>query len=188
MAGEDTKTKLLDVAQGLIQSRGYNAFSFRDLAATVGIRTASIHYHFPSKADLGVALMQRYTSELDEALREIDASGGGAAERLEGFIELYGQTEHHQRICLCGSLAADRDTLPPELRDLVQRYLARSEAWAAATIAAGARDGVFDAEPGRAAALLVASLQGGLIVARGLDARDHIATLKDEFLRRLRPR
>ena len=56
----DTRTQLLDVAQRLVQARSYNAFSFKDLAAEIGIRTASIHYHFRTKGDLGVALMQRY--------------------------------------------------------------------------------------------------------------------------------
>src|SRR5579862_1588267 len=55
-----TRDRILDIAQRLIQSRGYNAFSFDDLAEELDIRTASIHYHFPTKADLGIALLRRY--------------------------------------------------------------------------------------------------------------------------------
>ena len=164
----DTATKLLDEAQLLVQERGFNAFSYKDLAERIGIRTASIHYHFQAKADLGVALMERYHEGLEEALSALDAAGGSARERLRGFIGLYRTTERRGAVCLCGSLASDRETLPPALQDRVAAYLERSQAWVAATLRDGVRKGEFalTGAPKDAAALLVAGLQGGLVLAR----------------------
>ena len=54
-----TKTKIMDTAEGFIVQGGYNAFSFRDIAEAVGIKSASVHYHYPTKADLVSAVMVR---------------------------------------------------------------------------------------------------------------------------------
>ena len=116
MPTKDTKGELLDAAQAMIQERGFNAFSYKDLAEVVGIRTASIHYHFAAKTDLALALMKRYSGELESALAVIDRPGRGARARLERFIDLYRQTAKRGAICLCGSLGADLETLPAALR------------------------------------------------------------------------
>ncbi len=126
--------------------------------------------------------MQRYTAELDAALAEIDATHGGAVARLEAFIALYRKTETRGAICLCGSLASDRETLPAELQTERARYLERSESWAASALALGVERGEFETRPESAAALLLASLQGGLIVSRGLASASRVDTLRTQFL------
>jgi len=164
----DTATKLLDAAQVLVQNRGYNAFSYKDLATTVGIRTASIHYHFPAKVDLGKALMARYSDELEQSLDEIDRKGRTNGAKLKRFIGLYRATQERGAICLCGSLASDLNTLPAELQSDVTAYLDRSEAWVSEKIRDGIRSGEFSSS-GTAASIastLVAGLQGGLILSR----------------------
>lgn len=181
MAPNETANRLLDSAQALIQDRGYNAFSYKDLAEEIGIRTASIHYHFPAKEDLGVALMDRYTSGLDEALAGIDrnAANGKRADspctaRLKSFFKMYAKTESCGSICVCGSLASDRETLPEALQTSVALYVQKSEAWLRKLIEEGMRSGEFDAEAGKPseiAASILASLQGGLILARVRAAR-----------------
>lgn len=163
-----TETQLLDVTQALIQERGFNAISYKDVAEAVGIRKASIHYHFPAKTDLGLALMKRYRSELDQALAQLDQQHQSAKARLRGFIALYRSTLDKQAICLCGSLAADLRTLPEEMQDEVAAYLDRSAAWVASTLRAGVKAGEF-ALTGSAPSLgktLVAGLQGALLMAR----------------------
>ena len=184
MKGNDTSTELLNTAQRLVQERGFNAFSYKDLAEAVGIRTASIHYHFPSKAQLGVAMMERYTSELNLGLAAIDQNGSSSRAKLEEFMALYSETEAAGAICLCGSLASDRETLPEELQESITTYLERSEAWLTATLASGANQGEFRL-PGDAkdlAASLLSSLQGGLIVSRARDGQPMLAIVKKVFL------
>jgi|FLOH01.1.fsa_nt_gi TetR/AcrR family transcriptional regulator, transcriptional repressor for nem operon len=188
MSSEATANKLLDAAQVLIQERGYNAFSYKDLAEDVGIRTASIHYHFPGKASLGLALMERYNDELRLALAGIDGSGRTNKAKLKSFIKLYSDTEARGAICLCGSLASDRETLPEPLQGAVKTYIESSEQWIASTVKDGVRDGEFAyaGRPADAAAALLSSLQGGLILSRARGGTQSLlATLQRVFFRTL---
>lgn len=164
-----TTDQLLDNAQRLIADRGLNAFSYKDLASAVGIKTASIHYHYPAKADLIVALMTRYGTELDGALARIEGRKATHRTRLKALIKLYRDTERNAAICVCGSLAADRESVSDDGQRLIADYLDRTETWITREILAGVAAGEF-ALQGSAkdlAAALVAGLQGGLIVARG---------------------
>lgn len=183
----ETSTRLLDTAEQLIRQRGYNAFSFKDLAENVGIRTASIHYHFPTKADLGTSLMKRYVRQLEEALEAIDRRTGGAKSKLKSFIKLYRDTEAQGAICLCGSLASDVETLPAELQEVVTSYLDRSEGWIAQQIADGVRAGEFGfgGRPAEAATALLSSLQGGLILSRTRSERSVLDPVQRTFFRLL---
>ncbi len=168
MATEDTPNRLLDAAQTLVQERGFNAFSYRDLADSVGIRTASIHYHFKAKADLGKGLMERYRGRLEEALAVIDGKRASSKSKLKAFIGLYKETESRGAICLCGSMASDWETLEPTVQESVSAYLALSEGWVSRELKAGIQAGEYSltGKPSDAAASLVASLQGGLILSR----------------------
>ena len=168
MATHETTTRLLDAAYDLVRRRGFNAFSYKDLAAAVGIRTASIHYHFPTKADLGTALMERYTAELDQALSAIEARHAGVIDQLSAFVDLYRKTEQEGAICTCGSFASDRETLPEALQAGVQGYLGRSERWLIDRLEQAQAAGEIQlAVPAPAfAATLLSALQGGLIVSR----------------------
>lgn len=167
MAKADTREALLDLAQELVQSRGFNAFSFKDLAREVGIRTPSVHYHFETKADLGVALMRRYREDFEDALARFDSRRTARA-RLRALVDLYRDTGESGLACLCGSLAADIQTLPEALRPEITGYLERTETWIAQQIRAGRESGEF--EPGASdrdlAILLVSGLQGALFLGR----------------------
>lgn len=168
MSTTDTATQLLDAAQLLVQERGFNAFSYSDLSEAIGIRTASIHYHFKTKADLGKALMDRYHAELQDVLSGLDRTSRTNKARLKAFIQMYRDTENAGLVCLCGSFAADIETLRDDVQQIVQAYLAETQAWVAKTIAAGAAAGEFDpvGKPADLAASLVSGLQGGLVVGR----------------------
>jgi len=188
MKNAETATQLLDAAQQLVQERGYNAFSYKDLAESVGIRTASIHYHFPAKADLGVALMKRYTEGLSEALNSIDRDARSNKGKLKSFIKLYTETEARGAICLCGSFASDLETLPAVLQEAVAAYIELSESWVADTVKAGVGEAEFGFS-GKArdvASMLLSSLQGGLILsrARGAD-QPLLPTVQRVFLKTL---
>ena len=64
--------RILSEAQRLVQMRGFNGFSYADIAETLGVTKASLHYHFPSKAELGRRLIDRYREDFLAALRAID--------------------------------------------------------------------------------------------------------------------
>lgn len=164
----DTTARLLDAAQRMIQHRGYNAFSYHDLADEVGIRTASIHYHFKTKADMGEALIKRYVDTLETNLANLDRCKRTDRARLKGFIDSYRETSGSDAICLCGSMAADFETMTPAIHQGVRAYLERSELWVKEKIDSGQREGEFDAEGQSCdlAGALLAGLQGALLVTR----------------------
>src|SRR5437660_7946581 len=85
----DTATQILDVAERLAQSRGFNGFSYADVAAELQLTTAALHYHFAGKAELGEALIGRYSDRFSAALDALDASARNAPAKLEGYANLY---------------------------------------------------------------------------------------------------
>ena len=86
----ETAEQILDLAETLIQTRGYSAFSYQDIADDLGIRKASIHYHFPSKTDLGVAVVDRYMARLDDALTAIaDDQSQSSMTMLDFYVQPY---------------------------------------------------------------------------------------------------
>lgn len=190
MSLNETATRLMDVAEVMVKERGFNAFSYKDLSDAVGIRKASIHYHFPAKNDLGAALMERFLRGLEESLAGIDAASRTNRARLKAFIKLYAGTESSGHICMCGSLASDRETLPPALQDAVSAYMERSERWVAEKVRDGIQDGEFQAlaKPADLAVSLVAGLQGGLITARGQGGRATIEIIQRVFFKALEAR
>jgi TetR/AcrR family transcriptional repressor of nem operon len=164
----DTVTEILDTAERLVQVRGFNAFSYADIAATLGITKASLHYHFPSKADLGRALIERYSGRFGDALAEIDATGGDANAKLAAYAEIYAAVLRDHRMCLCGMLAADYDTLPDPMRAAVVSFFDRNEAWLVAVLAQGEREGSLRLQGSErdAAQAIVSGLEGAMLIAR----------------------
>src|SRR5271168_2663855 len=99
-------TAILDVAERLAQTRGYNGFSYADIAAELGVTKASLHYHLPFKAVLGRALIERYRGLFAAALEAIDRQVKESPEKLKHYVELYNSVLSNERMCLCGMLAA----------------------------------------------------------------------------------
>jgi len=166
--GDGTAARILDVAERLVQQHGYNAFSYADIAAELGVTKASLHYHFATKADLGVALITRYAARFAAALAAIDAAETDPCAKLRRYVELYAGVLDAGRMCLCGMLAADYTTLAEPMRDAVRRFFDDNERWLSGVLDAGRGCGElrFDAAPGAAAQLIVSTLEGAMLVAR----------------------
>jgi TetR/AcrR family transcriptional regulator, transcriptional repressor for nem operon len=108
----DTRSTLIDVATGQVRRQGYSAFSYADLADAVGIRKPSIHHHFPTKEDLGAAIVAAYTERFSEQLGRIDAETGEVVERVRAYARLYREGLDAGQGCLCGVLASEVAVLP----------------------------------------------------------------------------
>jgi TetR/AcrR family transcriptional regulator, transcriptional repressor for nem operon len=164
----DTAARILDSAERLVQSRGFNGFSYADVAAELGVTKASLHYHFPGKAELGEALIGRYAARFAEALEEIDAGDGDAPAKLAAYARIYGDVLRDKRMCLCGMLAADYDTLPEPMRDAVLHFFDANEGWLTNVLEQGQAEGSIhlDGSAGDAAQALVGGLEGALLIAR----------------------
>jgi len=169
----ETAEQILDLAEGLIQTRGYSAFSYQDIADGLGIRKASIHYHFPSKTDLGIAVVDRYIARFDTALAEI---AGDASKPSMAMLDLYVQpylqfASTPDRVCLCGALAGEMLAMPPELRVRVDHFFRTHQLWLTRILERGVTRGEFKlAAPARKVARFIfGALQGALLVKRTTD-------------------
>ncbi len=172
---------ILDIAQDLVQRGGYNAFSYHDLADAIGIKTASIHYYFPTKGDLGKALMRRYTDTVREHLSAIDAQVSEAARKLKRCAEMFAGSLclDSGQLCMGCMLASDLVTLPNDVQDEVRAFFADLERWVGNVMREGRTSGTltFAGTPDKVARAFVALLQGALIVARTVDpARQPLET------------
>jgi TetR/AcrR family transcriptional repressor of nem operon len=181
--------QILDLAEMLIQTRGYSAFSYQDIADAIGIRKASIHYHFASKAALGIAVIDRYDARFSAALAAIAAD---AAQSSMAMLDVYTQpyrafADTPDKVCLSAALAGEMLALPDEVRVRVSRFFAGHQAWLTQIMERGAGTGEFrlSAPPARMARMAFASLQGALLVKRTTgDASqldDVIAALKAQI-------
>ncbi len=165
----DTKTHLLDSAERSARRRGIDGFSYADLAADVGIRKASIHHHFPSKATLAVALMQRYYADLETACAEIQREHATGAARLSALLDRYhGALEGGQSLCLCVSFSTSTQSLSADTIAEMKRFRAMMTAWIEGTFALGARDGTIKdvTEPALEATATLPLLEGAQLAAR----------------------
>lgn len=168
-ARHDTRRRILDIAEQLLLTRGFNGFSYQQISGELGVRNAAIHYHFPHKTDLGVALIERYRRRLQ---RYIDAGGDQASDvgrELDRYFALAESYFFHDRqVCPSGMLSTEYETLPPPMREQSAAFVAEMRDWSVAIAAAGRAAGVFAfaGEPRDMGMLMVAALQGGLQLAR----------------------
>jgi len=164
----DTPSEILDVAERLVQRRGFNAFSYADVAAELHVTKAALHYHFAGKAELGEALLSRYAARFADALAAIDAEPATAPRKLAAYADLYGDVLRDGRMCLCGMLAAEYQTLSEPMRRILTRFFSDNEAWLERVLAKGREEGTlhFTGTSGEAAGLIVAALEGAMLVAR----------------------
>jgi TetR/AcrR family transcriptional repressor of nem operon len=188
----ETRDQILDLAETLIQTRGYSAFSYQDIADALGIRKASIHYHFPSKSDLGVAVVNRYIDRFDAALTQV---AGDETQSSMAMLDLYTQpylefARAPDRVCLCGALAGEMLALPQELRARVDHFFRSHQAWLTKLLKRGVSRGEFDlpAPAAKVARSIFAGLQGALLVKRATgdmaQINDVIAVIKLQLARR----
>jgi TetR/AcrR family transcriptional repressor of nem operon len=175
-------------AERLVRTRGYNAISYADLAEAVGIRKASIHHHFPGKADLGAALATEYTARFAGLLDAIDRDEPDALGRIQRYASIYAASVRDGMLCLCGMLVTEIHVLPEEVRAGVRRFFSQQLAWLTRVLAEGVVRGELRlvGKPETAAERILSALEGATLVAWGMGdpavvtraTADLIATLK----------
>jgi TetR/AcrR family transcriptional repressor of nem operon len=159
---------ILDAAERLAQTRGYNGFSYADIALQLGVTKAALHYHFASKAALGAALIARYCRAFGAALEAIDANTMQPHKKLRQYVGLYDSVLSNDRMCLCGMLAAEYATLPAPMQQGLKLFFDTNETWLARVLADGVRAGVFHFKGSAQARaqLLLGALEGAMLAAR----------------------
>ena len=180
----DTAQRILDIAERLVQTRGFNGFSYADIAGTLHVTKASLHYHFPAKADLGRSLIERYERTFFAALERIDAQVRDAPAKLERYAGLYEAVLRDNRMCLCGMLAAEYATLPKAMRDDMRHFFDVNERWLATVLQAGKKEKRlrFSGAAEEAARALIGSLEGAMMIARSYGDPARFVAVKERVL------
>jgi len=165
----DTRTRILDLAEGLLLERGFNAFSYQHLAKALGVKPAAIHYHYPSKDDLGTALVARQLRRLRKWRDLPRVAELPPSEQLESLFAVYDtHLGQDRRVCLFGALAADFRTLPAPMQVELRTFNRELTEWLAQVLAVGRATGAlrFVGSPAAKAMQVLTTLAGALQVAR----------------------
>ena len=189
-SGATTSENILDVAERLAQTRGFNGFSYAHIAAEIGITKASLHYHFPNKADLGQALVARYAKNFQSAIAEILANEKDAMERLRRYVRVYLQVLGAGRMCLCGMFAAEYATLPEPVQKELRSFFDENERWLIGLLEDGRRQGTlqFEGSAQDVAGLLTGALEGSMLIARSYGDGARFSAPVEQLLKTLAPR
>ena len=161
------KEELLKVAENKVRQGGYNNFSFREIANEVGIKSASVHYHFPTKADLGAELAHQYTDAFLAALGDVDDIKARTENPIDIYTQIFkGALLTDDKMCLCGLLGAQNESLPEKVQVEVKRFFDKNLTWLHAAHTANG-----EANPAHAAITTVSLLEGAMMISKALN--DH---------------
>ncbi len=184
-----TAERILDSARKLVVAGGYNGFSYADIADEVGIRKASIHHHFPSKADLVQRLVTAYRLEAASGLAGLTRAVDDPVRQLRAYIGYWQACirDGSQPFCLCALLAGEEPLLPPAVAEEVRLHFKSLAAWLSTVLARGHAEGRFrlagtvDAE----ALSLQATVHGAMLSARAFGDPATFVTITETLLDRL---
>lgn len=172
-----TQEQILEAAERRIRAGGYHAVSFRDIAGDVGIKSSSVHHHFPTKEDLGAAVARGYTDRVMATLGDPDDPNKTPGELIRRYMELFrGALVHDREMCLCGVLASETAALPPAVHAAAHDFFTRSIAWLESVLR---RQRPY-AKPSeiRAETLkIAATLQGALLLRNALGSDETFETI-----------
>jgi len=176
-----TAEEILQVAERHMRAGGFDAVSFRDIATEVGIKSASVHYHFPQKSDLGAAVVQRYTARVINAVGAADNPRETVTTRIDRLIGVYRAAMLDDGlICLCCVLGAETLDLPDPVAESVNRFFEQVLAWTTTALTAA------PAEPtNTSAGQIVSSLQGAMVLALATKQQDHFSSAAEGILKSL---
>lgn len=167
MATIDTRQEILEAGKTMVQAHGYSALSFREIAKAVGVKSASVHYHFPTKGDLGATLARRYTDDGMAYLSSLRGEVRDIPTLLRHYADIFrAALTNDNRMCLCGIMAAEVADLPVEVRAEVDNFRQANVDWLADLLSAGEKEDDRRMATRRATAIY-AALQGAQLVARG---------------------
>lgn len=183
----ETRDSIIELADQLIRDKGYNAFSFKDISNTIGIKTASIHYHFPAKSDLGVAVIREHKQRIERFKDEL--AGKTPAEKIKRFLGIYVAINAENRICLVGSLGSDFNTIDPLIQNELKRFAGLVLELLTGILEEGKKKKVFAFEtPARTKALLIITSITAAIPLSRLTGRTDFDTVRKTIMDDLKPK
>lgn len=186
-----TYEKIIELANVCIQERGFQGFSYADLESGIGIRKASIHHHFPSKADLVRTVVELYRAEAREGLALLDRQLGDPLLALNAYVDYWSSciAGGTSPFCICAMLAAEAPMIPDEIADEVRGHFEDLSGWLTITLEKGAAQGQLRLQgtPADEAKAFMASVHGAMLAARGFGDTATFAALARLSIARLVP-
>jgi TetR/AcrR family transcriptional repressor of nem operon len=167
----DMKTAIMDAAQRRIQMGGLGGFSFREIAEDVGVKSSSVHYHFPTKEDLAVAVVQRWTESVSQNIEEFLEKDSDPIRAWVKMLRTNVFSDPH--MCPCTVLGAAAQDLPPPVASAVKGFFDMCLKKLAA-------QGV----PAKAANELLSTLIGAIVVSNALGDTGAYDRATNDLLRR----
>lgn len=182
-----TREVIVDKADQYIRNKGYNGFSFKDISNDIGIKTASIHYHFPTKSDLGVATIKEHITRC-EALKKKVANKSPLT-KLEAFLEVQAQIKKENKVCIVGSLATDLNTLDDAIKTELQGFAQIVISWLTEILIEGKKLNIFDFEMlPRTKAIMIITNMVAIVQLSRLTNDDDFELVRETILTELRPK
>jgi len=174
--------EILDVAEAHMRQGGFDAISFRDLAAAVGVKSASVHYHFPQKSDLGKAVVARYRERIADALGDPKDNRTPIAKLKLLFAVYSAALADGDSVCLCCVLGAEARYLPPEVAAEVRLFFEAMTNWTRDALAIN----LPKSKAVEAATHIIGSLQGAMILSVALNDENHLKNAQKMLMRLLK--
>jgi TetR/AcrR family transcriptional repressor of nem operon len=174
------KEAILNAAENKARLGGYNNFSFRELANEVGIKSASVHYHFPTKADLGAELAKRYTENFLQALGEPALLIVQGKDPIERYIELFRHALiADKKMCLCGLFGAESDALPQKVKRYTTLFFEKNIDWLQCAIEK--LEGGTTVKARNKAIFILSLLEGSMMMSKVLNTNE-IFSIATKFI------
>lgn len=159
----DTREQITQAAAKATKQDGLKSLSFRDLAEKVGVKSSSVHYHFPTKPDLAQALVRDYTAQLEGNLRRIDETQTSASGKLLALVDVFEAVLVEDELCLCGMMASELTNLDDATQSALNEFFRKIESWLETTLADSSVGGLSAQE---LASLFLSGLEGAMLVDR----------------------
>ncbi|MBY3535973.1 TetR/AcrR family transcriptional regulator [Rhizobium laguerreae] len=186
-----TSDDILASARSLLMSGGYNSFSYADISEMVGIRKASIHHHFPSKADLVRELVKRYREDGEASIVTLEQNVPDALDTLKVYANHWSKCieDASRPYCICALLASELPSLPPEVATEVTKFFRFISSWLTKVMECGSKSGALNltSEPHVEAEAFLATVYGAMLSARAYGKPEVFSTILAPALARLTP-
>ncbi|MCG9875713.1 MAG: TetR/AcrR family transcriptional regulator [Leptospiraceae bacterium] len=172
----DLKSNLKEIASKRIRQAGYNAFSFRDLANEIGIKSSSVHYYFPTKAALVEELANDYKDNFFKRLELETAKLVSPSSKILVLIKLYEESLSKNLNCLCGMLASEIDLLSDKEKKAIKSFYNELEIKLNSILSTTPLK--IDKEVNEIVYLIMSSLNGSVVLDRVYEGKKRLNALK----------
>ena len=182
-------TEIAEHAKLLLAAGGYNGFSYADISDRVHIGKASIHHHFPSKAELVLTVVLKHREQSREGLAALSQQVNDPLGQLTAYTDYWATCirEGTATMCICAMLAAELPMIPQEIADEVRGYFSDLTAWIGAALEKGVSTGQFQLRESVnvEAQTFMSTIHGAMLTARAFGRPEAFSSVARTAIDRL---